>query len=249
VSGGDCTLDGFLGGRVLAAQPAKGFRAGHDTILLAASVPARAGETVLELGSGAGIASLCLAARVRAARVLGIEIDPGLVALAQENAVRNALADRVRFVQGDVGLGDVGQDGVDAEEFDHVFFNPPFHRDTGQVSPHAARDRARRDTANAVPRWTARALSGVRDGGTVTAIISAGRKDDMLAAAGLYPVILFPLFPRAGEAAKRLLVRISKERQASARIARGLVLHEGQGNSAAAECVLRHGAGLDLTAD
>ena len=60
----DYTLDGFLGGRLTIAQPKDGFRAGHDAVLLAAAVPARTGETILELGSGSGIASLCLAARV-----------------------------------------------------------------------------------------------------------------------------------------------------------------------------------------
>ena len=31
----DNTLDGFLGGRLFIAQPRRGFRAGHDTVLLA----------------------------------------------------------------------------------------------------------------------------------------------------------------------------------------------------------------------
>ena len=48
------TLDRFLDGRVVAAQPASGFRAGHDTVLLAAAVPAASGSVVIELGSGAG---------------------------------------------------------------------------------------------------------------------------------------------------------------------------------------------------
>jgi len=45
--------------------------------MLAAAVPAEAGSRVLELGSGTGIAALCLAKRVPDLDVLGIEIDPG----------------------------------------------------------------------------------------------------------------------------------------------------------------------------
>ncbi|MBL4768768.1 MAG: methyltransferase, partial [Rhodobacteraceae bacterium] len=45
-------------------QPRKGYRAGIDPMLLAASVPAHAGQSVLELGCGAGAAILCLATRV-----------------------------------------------------------------------------------------------------------------------------------------------------------------------------------------
>ena len=51
------TDDGFLGQRLQLLQPAKGYRAGIDAVLLAASIPARKGERVLEAGSGAGVAS------------------------------------------------------------------------------------------------------------------------------------------------------------------------------------------------
>jgi tRNA1(Val) A37 N6-methylase TrmN6 len=196
---------------------------------------------VLDVGAGAGIASLCLAARVAGVEIAGVEIDPALVALANESAARNACAGRVRFIAGDVGAGH-----APPGPFDHVFFNPPFHRDTGQVSPSAARDLARRDIAGAVAGWMARALALVKAGGTVTAIIGADRRDDILAAAGGYPVVVFPLFPRAGEAPKRLLVRMTNAPHAPLRLARGMILHEGRGNSAAAEDVLRHGAALVL---
>jgi tRNA1Val (adenine37-N6)-methyltransferase len=78
--------DGFLNKRILIDQPLAGFRAGHDSVLLAASVPAGAGQSVLELGAGAGVVSLCLAARVRAVSITGVEIDAELVALANANA-------------------------------------------------------------------------------------------------------------------------------------------------------------------
>jgi len=84
--------DGFLGGRLIIAQPRAGFRAGHDAVLLAAAVPAKPGQRVLELGSGSGVASLCLAARVADVSVVGIEIDAELVRLANENAARNSMA-------------------------------------------------------------------------------------------------------------------------------------------------------------
>ncbi|MEO0665427.1 MAG: methyltransferase, partial [Pseudomonadota bacterium] len=69
------TLDAFLGGRVKAWQPRHGYRAGVDAVLLAAACPAKAGESVLELGCGVGVASLCLAARTGAVPT-GVEIQP-----------------------------------------------------------------------------------------------------------------------------------------------------------------------------
>ena len=46
----DFTEDKFLGGRISIKQPKQGFRAGHDSVLLAAAVPANSGERILELG-------------------------------------------------------------------------------------------------------------------------------------------------------------------------------------------------------
>jgi tRNA1(Val) A37 N6-methylase TrmN6 len=208
VSTAGLTLDRFLDGRVIAAQPLSGFRAGHDTVLLAAAVPAEAGSVALELGSGAGIASLCLAARVPEIRITGIEIDPELVRLANENAARNGVADRVSFK-----TADASESFTQAIGIDHVFFNPPFHPDSGHVSPLAARDRATRDTRDAVGEWTGRALSLVRDGGTVTAIVRADRIQEILDAAKGYGGVVFPLLPRAGVKPKRAIVRIVKTKR------------------------------------
>ena len=51
----DLTQDRFLDGRLTVSQPRKGYRAAMDPVLLAAACPARPGQSVLELGCGAGV--------------------------------------------------------------------------------------------------------------------------------------------------------------------------------------------------
>lgn len=238
---GDFTLDGFLGECLTIAQPKHGFRAGHDAVLLAAAVPAKAGESVLELGSGSGVSSLCLAARISGCEVLGVEIDPALVMLANENAKQNKMDSRTRFIAGDAR--EVKLDRI----FDHVFFNPPFHPDTGQVSPDAGRDRATRDTDDAVRSWTACALGLVKSGGTVTAILRADRLNDFLKVSGRTGVAILPLLPGVGEPPKRVIGQIRKGNSAPLYTAPGFALHEGGRPTHGAEAVLRHAAALPLT--
>src|SRR5690348_11213945 len=91
----DCSDDAVLGGRLRLLQPRSGHRFGHDAILLAAAVHATAGQGVVELGSGVGAAGLALAARIPGVSVSLVEIDARLAELAQENARRNGLSDRV----------------------------------------------------------------------------------------------------------------------------------------------------------
>jgi tRNA1(Val) A37 N6-methylase TrmN6 len=235
----DCTLDRFLGGRIIAAQPKQGFRAGHDTVLVAAAVAAKPGESVLELGAGAGIASLCLASRVQGARVYGIEIDPELVHIANENAGRNRLADRVLFATGNAALF-----RADAGHFAHIFFNPPFHPAQGTEPRVVSRDRAKRDSAFAIAAWTSAAVQLCERGGTVTAILRADRVDEMLTAAGENRCVVYPLYPRRGQPPKRVIVQIMPGKTRTVRYANGLVLHRDSGSTDEAEAVLRHGEAL-----
>ena len=117
----ETTTDGFLGGRLSILQPRHGYRAAMDPVLLAAAVPARAGEAVLELGCGVGVASLCLGARVAGLRLAGVERQADYAALARANALQNGIA----F---DVELADLAAlpPALRARSFDHVIANPPY---------------------------------------------------------------------------------------------------------------------------
>lgn len=63
-------------------------------------------DVVYDLGSGDG-RILIIAAQERGARGVGIEIDPKLVAVARENARRAGVADKVKFIQGDIFAADI----------------------------------------------------------------------------------------------------------------------------------------------
>ena len=124
----DTTCDAFLDGRIHVRQPAKGFRSGLDAVFLAAACPAEAGDAVLEAGCGAGVASLCLLARVEGIGVTGVEADPALAALARENAAANGFGERFQAVAADVAAPWSSLDGqLLREGYDHVMANPPFY--------------------------------------------------------------------------------------------------------------------------
>src|SRR5205085_6952987 len=83
------TLDHVLGGRVALAQPAGGFRAAIDPVLLAAAVDADPDDRAIDLGCGVGTAGLCLMARVPDLGGIGGDADADMVGLAGDNARRN----------------------------------------------------------------------------------------------------------------------------------------------------------------
>jgi tRNA1(Val) A37 N6-methylase TrmN6 len=238
----EITEDRFLGGRVLVRQRRDGFRAGLDAVMLAAAVPAIPGDEVLELGSGAGTASLCLASRIAGVRVVGAEIESDLVALSNQNAAANGFGDRVVFVTVDVL--DLPADMK--REYGHVFCNPPFHAG-GMQSPDTFRAGATHDEGT-LGDWLSIGMKRTVSGGTFTAILRADRLSETLAALPATGVSVFPLHPRAGEAAKRVIVQLRKASRAPLAMLRGLVLHEDDGSyTREANAVLRDGEGLPLS--
>lgn len=234
------TEDRFLGGEVIVRQ--SGFRAGLDAVMLAAAVPARAGQDVLELGAGVGTATLCLAWRVDRVRIKGIEIDPALVELAAENAKANEMADRVSFIAADV----FALPQPLRRPFDHVFCNPPFHGEEGEAPPDPSRARALQDKGK-LSAWLTAGLKRTVSGGTFTLILRADRLGEALAALPDRGVAIFPLWPRAGVAAKRVLLQAQQGSRRPVEMQHGLVLHQADGKyTPEADAVLRGGASLAL---
>lgn len=248
------TRDAFLGGRLTILQPQQGPRAGSDAVMLAAAIPAQEGrgESLLEAGMGAGVVALALAHRIGDARVAGIEIQPDLVALARENVRLNDLESRVTVLQGDVtGPFSHFEDlRLSPASFDHVAANPPFH-DAGRARPaqSVAKQRAHMLGEGELEQWIRFLAAMAAPHGTLSLIHRADALGTLLPLlerrfGGL---IVFPLFPRRGEAATRIILQAVKGSRAPLRIARGLVLHEASGGfTPEAENILRHGRGLGL---
>ena len=236
--------DGFLGGRLRLLQPRKGYRAGVDPVLLAAAVPAEAGQAVLEIGCGAGTALFCLGSRVAGLALHGIEVQPAYAALARENAARNGIA-------AEVHLGDLGAmpAALRAVAFDHVLANPPYYLPTrGTVAADSGRALALAET-RPVADWVAAGLKRLKPGGTLTLIQQADRLPEVLAAAGGHAVAVLPVASRAGRPATRVILRIRKGGRAPFRLLSPLVMHEGaehlkdgEDYAPAIRAVLREGA-------
>mgnify|MGYP002622056061 CR=1 FL=1 len=245
--GGDVTDDGFLGGRLRILQPRGGYRAGIDPVLLAAAVPARPGESVLDLGCGVGTAALCLGWRVAELALSGLELQPDYAALARQNAARNGIAFGVHE-------GDLGQmPPALRRAFDHVIANPPyFAHQGGTPARDAGRETALRE-ATPIALWMASAGRRLRPGGHLTLVQLAERLPDVLAALGpgFGSVVVLPVVPRADRPATRILLRARKGGRGAFRLLSPLVLHEGPAHDGDREsfrpevsAVLRDGAAL-----
>jgi tRNA1Val (adenine37-N6)-methyltransferase len=129
----DITEDEVLGGRLRLRQPKRGYRFSLDAVLLADFAPAKPGQTVVDLGAGAGVIALALARRMGRGRVIAVEVQNRLAELARENAAANRSGADVTVMKMNWASATAALLGGPA---DLVVCNPPYRKvGAGRINP------------------------------------------------------------------------------------------------------------------
>lgn len=239
------TIDGLLNSQVQVEQPSKGFRIAIDTVLLAAAVPAKTGEDILDLGCGVGGAMLCVSCRVRGVKGLGLEIQEELVNLCRNNILRNAFAKELEVWQTDAtSLPDDL-----TERFDQAFMNPPYHENAlHEKSSNVLKGLSNTETGG-LDLWISSAAAALKPGGMLTLIHKADRLQDVLGLLQKHfgEIGVLPLISKKGRAPKRVIVGARKGGNFFVNASESFVLHQDTGvYTPQAEAVLRRGEALRM---
>lgn len=130
-----------LGWQYLAERRAQSRHVKAGVSEPAGTVPGA--PTALDFGTGSGCIAIALAAKCPVAKIVVTDISAEALALARENAVRNNVAGRIEFLQGDgfealkdgwgerprepvLADGHHGSPGVSPHQFDLIVSNPPY---------------------------------------------------------------------------------------------------------------------------
>ena len=93
----------------------------HLVEAVLAEVDRSATLSIVDIGTGSGAIAIALADRLPSAHIIATDISPAALELAAENAVRNRVADRIRFVESDL-LEAIASDAP----VDLIVSNPPY---------------------------------------------------------------------------------------------------------------------------
>lgn len=111
-----------LNGYEIIQHPGK-FCFGMDAVLLANFAHVKAGEKVLDLGTGTGIIPILLTAKTPGEHFTGLEIQDESADMARRSVLHNHLEDKVNIVTGDIKEAATIFGPV---SFDVITTNPPY---------------------------------------------------------------------------------------------------------------------------
>jgi len=235
-SGLETTEDHLFKGRIRFYQPAIGYRSAIDTVLLAASINAKSGDRVVDMGAGVGVAMLCLGLRVDGVLIDGIEIQPVLADLSLKNINENGFEGRLRVFDGDITNP---PEGIKAGEYDFAMANPPFMASgNGNPPPGEIKRTANFEGDADLNQWVKAALGLVRRKGTVVLIQRADRLADIISAIlaasdpngeGAGDIAILPIHPKAGVPANRVIVSFRRAVKAPVTLLEGITVHLDNG--------------------
>ena len=158
-------------------QKKQGFRFSIDAVLLVHFIQPKAGQQLLDMGTGSGVIPLLIAARHQQVTIDGIEIQPAIAEMAQRSVLYNGQQERITIRQQD--LTQLPKDY--ARKYDWVVSNPPFFPiGSGKFSPNSQMAMARHEVGCTLDDVVKSASYCVNDRGHFAMIHRAERLPEIL---------------------------------------------------------------------
>lgn len=236
------TRDTVYQGRVTLVQPEAGFRAGFDSLALAAALPDLEKGEALELGCGSGGALLPAAFRLPGVRFAAVEQDGAIADLARDGAALNGFGPRVAIESAEASVWVQGHEN----RFDLVFANPPYF-EPGKISEPGDGKAGAYIESLSLEGWVKAMLHAAKPRAPVILIHRAAELARLLAQLDRQAgeITVLPIASKEDEPARRVLVRARKGlKRGPLTLLPPLVSHQADGSRTAAAQAIVEGHGI-----
>lgn len=238
------TSDYLLDQKVKIFQGVDTYRTSSDAVLVSSLVDnLKTAEKVLDVGSGVGGISLCLAFRFQKNEMMGLEIQKELVHLSNMSAEANGF-ENLHYVECDISKKN---EFLKNGSFDHVVTNPPYEKN-GMKSPNKSKALAHNEQSISLEGWLLFCLKMLKPYGFLYLIHRAEALDNILNIlhhkTGNIHVI--PIYSKEGQRAKRVMIKAQKDSKSPLIIEPPLIIHDqNNGYTKKAKDILRSGQALN----
>ena len=231
--------DYLLNKKVHIIQSDDAYKTSSDAVLLSSMVyNIKDGAKILDVGSGTGSISLCLAYRFKKADITGFEVQENLVELATMSAEQNKFIN-LKYICHDITKK---QAPCPFCSFDHVITNPPYFQ-SGSISPNQSKAAAHAGKNITLSEWLQFCIKMLKPFGTLYLIHRVEALDKILhflhKKTGNINII--PVYSKEGQKAKRVIISAQKDSKAGVNILPPLLIHNENGHTPAANQILRDG--------
>lgn len=252
----DYTEDYLLDKQIKIFQPRDGYRASTDAVILSAMVDrVKKGDEILDVGSGTGAISLCLAHRFqdKDVQIVGLELQERLAELSNMSAEANGF-EGLEYVNCDIrnvnlmtppDLPLKGEEIGRGGKFGHVVTNPPYS-EVDMPSPNESKSLAHNHQGFSLKEWIGFCIKMMKPKGFFYMINRAEAVDEILhnIYGKLGNIRIVPIYSKIGQDAKRVVIIGQKGTKSVTKIDKGLVVHKENGEySEKANMILRQGMG------
>ncbi len=237
------TQDYLLDKKIKIFQPVAGYRASTDAVLLSAMVKATGNAKILDVGSGTGAVSLCLAQRFKdfSPIIKGLEIQEELQNLANLSAKENGFS-FLEYYSRDIRNQQTAKEFMPCS-YDIVVTNPPYS-DHDMPSPNFSKATAHNLSEMDLQQWIRFCVKMAKPFGKIYMVNRVEALpmicEELIGKAG--GITILPLYSKKGQPAKRIIISAQKDSKAPCTILPPFCIHSENGNyTAQAELILRGG--------
>lgn len=241
------TKDYLLDKQVQIFQPINGYRASTDAVMLSSAVSkVKDGDTILDVGSGTGAVSLCLASRFYSIQpqITGLEIQPELAELSNKSAEANGFDGFLHYINCDIRNK---PKEIENCSFAHVITNPPY-AEKDMPSPNAGKATAHNHNGFSLKGWIDFCIKMIKPKGWFYIVNRAEAVNEILSDihGKLGHIEIIPLYSKTGQKAKRVIIRAQKDNHTATAVLPPFIIHEADGSyTGQAQKILRSGSGFD----
>jgi tRNA1(Val) A37 N6-methylase TrmN6 len=237
----EASADYLLDKKIKIFQPLNGYRASTDAVLLSAAVSGNLrNASILDVGSGTGAVSLCLAHRLQNnnINIIGVETQTELAELSNYSAAQNNFT-FLRFINADIRQKTAE---LSPCSFDVVITNPPYS-DHDMPSPNKSKATAHNHSDFNLTQWLNFCLKMTKPFGHIYLINRTEALPEICCAlqgkAG--EITIIPIISKPAQPVKRIIVTARKDSKAPCRIMPQFIVHNDSGYTTEAQKILRQG--------
>ena len=227
----ELTTDTLFDGRIRLRQHKLGYRFSIDSVLLAGHLHPRAGDTVIDLGTGCGVIPLILAYRHPKIKIVGVEVQPELAKIAAANVTDSDYEDRIDIVCEDLKAFGPSAAGLQA---DVIVSNPPYRKiDAGRLNPDPQRAIAKHEIMTTLTDVLVTVQRMLRNGGKFVSVYTVDRMVELMTcmqSLKIEPKLIRMIHANMSTEAKMMLIEGIKGARSGLKIAPPLIIHRDDGS-------------------